>query len=477
MTQDTLDGLLRATVGEFGGRPAIHDIHGTMTWAELDEAVDRRVGALTALGVGRGSALGISLPNSREFIELFLAVGRLGGSAVSVNPALRPEELDNYLAPSEVALVVSRDPGPIAARAKGWPTRPMVIAPDDAAFESRAAKPGTDNSVQPGDRVAIGFSSGSTGWPKRIPKTQGNLAAESLHFKARVGLTPDDTILGVAPFFHAAGLGNVVQASVGSGASMVLLERFERFAALEVLAEHRVTVFPGVPLMFEALARTRRTGDTDLGSLRLLFAGGAPLDRAVVEGFKERTGLMVNQQYGCTEAGSVSIDLGSDPAVPSTYVGRPFDGYELRILEDGGIWFSGPSVTPGYLDGADPDAFWGGGFETGDLGYLDDDGGLHITGRTKLFISTAGFKVDPAEVEGVIERHDMVQEAVVVGVEGRGSEQIVKAVVVQRGEVDRNQIIEHCREQLADFKVPKIVEFIDEIPRSPVGKILRKDLL
>jgi long-chain acyl-CoA synthetase len=212
--------------------------------------------------------------------------------------------------------------------------------------------------------------------------------------------------------------------------------------------------------------------DADLSSLRLCFSAGTALPRAVFDAFGERFGVPVRQHYGCTEAGSLTANLDADPEAGFETVGKPMGPVEIRIIE-GEVAVRSPALTSGYsgMEELNREAFRDGFFLTGDLGYLDEEGRLTLTGRKKLLIEVGGYKVDPIEVQDVIEAHPEIREAVVVG------DDIVKAVVVSDDHLGEGDVIGYCQERLANYKVPRIVEFRDEIPRSPLGKVLRKYLV
>jgi long-chain acyl-CoA synthetase len=325
-------------------------------------------------------------------------------------------------------------------------------------------------------------------------RTQANLAHEANQLYETVRITEDDVILTVVALFHAHGLGNCLLAAVRSGASIVPLEEFQRDAVLGALEKERVSIFPGVPFIFHTLAETRRAADVDMSSLRLCFSAGAPLSRETFELFLGRLGHPVRQLYGCSEAGSVTINLDEDVIGTAASVGRPMKGIDLvvegergeglRPGETGEIRFSSPALAARYVD-AGPEGERGlhnGWFRTGDVGHLDESGNLFVTGRTTLFISTSGYKVDPFEVEAVLRGHPGVGDVVVVGAKGARGAEVVKAVVVpssSAGDGDRlrRELLELCRARLAVYKVPRLVELRDEIPRSPLGKILRKYLV
>jgi long-chain acyl-CoA synthetase len=325
-------------------------------------------------------------------------------------------------------------------------------------------------------------------------RTAAQLAAEADAFYDTVGVTEHDVILGLVALFHSHGLGNALLASVRSGAALVLLPSFQRDAVLAAIERERVSVFPTVPFIGQTLAETRRAERAETGSLRLCFTAGAPLARETFDLWGARFGIPLRQLYGCSEAGSVTINLDDDVDATAASVGRPMKGIELAVVrpdgepcapgESGEVSFASPAATTRY-EGLDPEAnaasFVGGWFRTGDLGHLDAGGNLHVTGRTKLFISTSGYKVDPFEVEDVLRRHPLVADVVVVGAAGSAGDQVVKAVVVPRDGADeralRTDLLALCRAELAVHKVPRVVEFRDEIPKSPLGKILRKYLV
>jgi len=488
---------LAATVARSGTRPALVDggAGRRLTWDELAEAVERRAAALAGRDIGPGHALAIVLPNDTDFVVTFLACQRLGALAVPLNPLFTVAELGRHLAGCPVrGIVTTAEQAPAVAEwaagaLAGRGTWVAVAAGlDDGVTGSAPPTPGGADGP-----ALYAFSSGSTGTPKGMVRTRGQLAAEADAFYDTVGVGEGDVILGVVALFHAHGLGNALLASVRSGAALVLLPAFRRDETLAAIEGERVTIFPTVPFVAQTLAETRRAAAADTGSLRLCFTAGAPLARETFDLWGQRFGTPLRQLYGCSEAGSVTINL-DDADATATSVGRPMKGIDLAVVhedgtscapgESGEITFASPAATSGY-DGLSPEAnaesFAGGWFRTGDLGHLDAAGNLYVTGRSKLFISTAGYKVDPFEVEDVIRRHPAVADVVVVGAAGSLGEEVVKAVVVHTDVPDdrqlRHDLLALCRAELAVHKVPRIVAFRAEIPRSPLGKILRKYLV
>ncbi|MGH8773895.1 MAG: class I adenylate-forming enzyme family protein [Jiangellaceae bacterium] len=483
--------MLASTVERFASRPALVESSRRRSWGEVAVDVERRSASLAARGVGPGDAVAIVLGNDADFVTTFLAAVSLGAVAVPLNPLFTPAELGRHLQECDVAGVVTTPALRPAVTDWAAGSRGVWLAEASALDSAGSAAPAACRPEQP---ALHAFSSGSTGMPKGIVRTQANLAHEANQFFDTVGVGEDDVILTSIALFHAHGLGNCVLAAVRSGACLVLLDPFRRDEALGAIERERVTVFPAVPFLVHTLAETRRAARAGTGSLRLCFTAGAPLSRETFDLFRERLGVPVRQLYGCSEAGSVTINLDDDAAGTAASVGRPMKGIDLRVVGENGetcgpggtgeVIFASPALAAGYVGGASDanDAFRDGWFRTGDLGHLDEAGNLFVTGRTKLFISTSGYKVDPFEVENVLRRHAAVADVVVVGTEGPLGDEIVKAVVVrtQGGSDDdtlRGELVASCRAQLAVYKVPRMVEFRFEIPRSPLGKILRKYLV
>jgi long-chain acyl-CoA synthetase len=368
----------------------------------------------------------------------------------------QPDE-DRPLAPASFAagssgLVLTRWPGP-----------------------PRPARPAT--TPVPGDVALVAASSGTTARPHLVARTHENLWWEAENFWSSARLGSDDVVLGVVPLSHAHGLGNALLAALRAGASLLLRPRFLRRQMLDVLAHERVTVFPAVPFMLRMLAATDRRRRWDLSALRLCLSAGAPLPLEVFHAFRERFGVRARQLYGLTEAGSVACDLAPIDHVDPATVGRPL-GTVVVTIEDQ----AGHALPPGELGEivVRSAAVEGGAtraLRTHDLGRLDADGTLTITGRTSLFINTAGNKVDPAEVEAVLRAHPAVAEVAVFGLAAAHDDQVVAAAVVLASPVGADALRAHCRELLAPHKIPRVLTFRDALPRSPLGKVLIGQLL
>jgi long-chain acyl-CoA synthetase len=436
-------------------------IHGDrrITHEELLSRVECVAEALQERGVRSGDAVGLVLPNGPGFVTAFLAITGIGAIVVPLNPQFKVDELAFCLNACGARHVLADD-GDIEA---------MVEAGSHSPISPRLAE----------ETFVYQFSSGSTGRPKRLARTHSNLWAEAEGYS---WISSDDRLFCAIPLFHTYGMGCCLVAAVRNGATLVFLDSsypflLSRTRALELLERESVTVFPGVPFHFRHLADA--PVDADLSALRLCFSAGTALTQDVFDAFLKRFEIPVRQLYGCTEAGTLTVNLEPDPIATAASVGTPNAMVRVRVDGDE-IVVSSPAMTRGYSD--DPElterAFRDGWFHTGDLGWLDDAGRLYVTGRRKLLIEVAGHKVDPIEVEDVLSVHPNVREAVVVGVPaGASGEESVKAVIVPANGVHERDVIEFCQQRLANFKVPRIIEFRDEIPRSPLGKILRKYLV
>jgi long-chain acyl-CoA synthetase len=433
-------------------------------------------------------------------VASYYAISALGAIVVPVNPAFKQDELEFYFRQSGVRAVISdeRSAGVCERIVAAW-DEPAKVIPTSAAhgqaltldmlMQSEPAKLEPRSADEP---LVYMFSSGSTGRPKRVARTHGQLRGESEYYDW-MGITSEDNIFCTIPLFHTYGMGCCMLAATRTGATHVILEDpnpflLRRQRAMELIEAERVTIYPGVPFNFRLMAEAPQSAD--MSSIRLAFSAGTALPRPFFDGFLDKFGVPVRQLYGCTEAGTLTANLDEDPVATFEAVGKPVDGVEVLIEDEEGqlvppdtvgeIAVRSPGLTSGYVDMPDLNrqAFRDGFFLSGDLGKLDEDGRLTITGRKKLLIEVGGYKVDPIEVEDVVIAHPKVAEAVVVGVETKvQGEELVKAVVVPSDEMDERDLIGFCQQRLANFKVPQVVEFREEIPKSPLGKILRKYLI
>jgi long-chain acyl-CoA synthetase len=493
-------GLVERAASQHPTRVAL--VHGDeqVRYETLHEQVGRAAAALTEIGVTAGERVALVLDSTPDFAVAFFAVGRCGGVAVPLDPVLSGPELEFYFHESGVrAAVVEPRLVPVARRAAEQSSASIdVLVLGDGRRGARSLRElGGDTSssrdAEQDDDAIYQYSSGSTGRAKRVPRTHRQLLDEVESYAGAIALTPDDAVLGLVPLHHTYGLGCCLLASVHSGAALVLPEDRQPFVlrrarTLELIERSGATVVPGVPAQFRLLADAKGAGR--LPAVRLVLSAAAALPRATFDAFHEAFELPVRQLYGCTETGALTVNLDPDPVATAGSVGLPLRGVRVAIhdaagdaIEDGRIGdvaVSSVGMTRGYAgEGeAERQSFRDGWFSTGDRGRLDEDGRLFLTGRTKLLIDVAGRKVDPIEVEDVLATHPRVREVVGVGTAtGVEGEERVKAVVVPDGRCDERELRRFCAERLAGYKVPETVEFRDEIPRSPVGTILRNNLV
>jgi long-chain acyl-CoA synthetase len=461
-------------------------------YGELVERIERLAAGLSARGIRAGDAVALVLDNHPWCVVSMHAVTGLGAVVVPVNPAFKQAELEFAFRECDVRAVIAEDRtvGVCERIVAGFEHPVEVIATTSShgagVTLDMVAEAGSPSRLEPraDDEVFLyQFSSGSTGRPKRVPRTHGQVRAEQDLYAATFGSDPDDRVFCAVPLFHAWGMGSCLLWPARAGATTVMLDDpnpflLRRQRALELLEGERVTIFPGVPFHFRLLAEA--PARADLSSVRLCLSAGTALSRPSFEAFGERFGVLVRQLYGTTETGMISANLDPDPVGTFESVGVPPAPVEIRIDEEDEVLVRSPTTTDGYsgLDELNAEAFRDGFFHTGDLGRLDDEGRLFLTGRKKLFVDVGGYKVDPIEVQDVLAEHPKVQEAVVVGARGeREGEELVKAVVVPSEECDDGELIAFCKERLANFKVPQVVEFRAEIPKSTMGKVLRKYLV
>jgi len=485
-----------------------------MSYQELDAKVRGLSKGLSSIGVSQGDCVALLLPNCAEFAISFYAVTKLNGIVLTLNHLFKAEEISYYLDDSNVKIIITDSKrADICLSILNSLSKKIELVvvdqvqPSTKYFYDLIFPESTD--VQEGALPFQGdalyqYSSGSTGRPKRVCRTQKALYHELINFTETVKVTPSDNIFCMVPLYHSHGLDNCLLAATCNGATLVILEQslqngvavevpffFRVPRILDLIKTERITILPGVPYIFNAMVQTPASAPVDLSTLRLCFSAGNFLDKNVFDKFLHQFRVPVRQLYGCTEAGAICINLDENTKETWDSVGAPLKNVEVKIVDEhevelgvgtsGEIVIKSQTITTGYnnLPELNQEVFKDGAFFTGDLGKIDQAGRVYIIGRKKILIDTGGRKVDPLEIEDILITHPKVKEAVVVGVKGSQANEIVKAVIVlkESEECDSKEIFSYCKERLADFKVPKLVEFRDEIPKSPLGKILRKALV
>ena len=487
----TMNDIFLESVRRFSGRPAIIDGERTLTYSELGEAVESLAAFLALRGVGKGDKVAILLPNSAEFAAAFYASVLLGAVSVPINNLCKEDEIRFYVTDSGARVLLTDAALKMTAeRAVSESGAGVaVVRGEGADWGAGAAETGNlaAAEVKPDADAIYLYSTGSTGKPKRVARTHQNLAALAENHSDTAGFGDTDRVLFVVPLSHTYAFGNFIS-SVRGGAASVMLEQFNRNGVLDVLESEAVTIFPAVPVMLDALAGTFTPEEKDLSGLRLAISAGAPLRAETFRKFHERFSIYPRQLYGSTETGVISINLADDIENRAASVGRPVNQVIVKVFGDGGeeletgaegeLAVRSPSMTRGY-DGLPEETekvFRNGYYFTGDLGKIDAEGYIYITGRRKFFINAGGYKVDPAEVENVLLNMPGITEAAVLGVEDKSGKEHVKAVLVSERPVTAGEVAAHCRGSLADYKIPLAIEFRDALPRSPAGKVLKEQL-
>jgi len=467
------------------------------TFAELRGGAHKVAGGLVADGFEKGDVLAILSPNIPEYAILFLGVALAGGTVTTLNPTYTVEEIEHQLTDSGARYLVTIELFLETARAaaEGTGIQEIFVIGDTAGarsfFELLLADPiPRQVEVDPAeDVVVLPYSSGTTGLPKGVELTHRNLVANLTQTVPAATVDEDDVILAVLPFFHIYGMQVLMNGVLFHGAKTVTMPRFDVAEFLQIIQDHRITRIAAVPPIVLALAKHPMVEDYDLSSLVQVGSGAAPLSADVERLAAARTGAEIVQGYGLTETSPVT-----HTAIPETYkagsigvlvpntevrVVDPETGQDLDANQPGELWIRGPQVMKGYLN--NPEATTAsideeGWFKTGDIGLVDEDGSWYITDRLKELIKYKGFQVAPAEVEAVLLTHPAVADAAVIGIPDEEAGEVPKAFIVlkQGHEASPEEIVAHVSEHLAHFKRPGEVEYLEEIPKSLSGKILRR---
>lgn len=471
----TVSTLLAAAAIDASSRVLVEDEHVALSGADLAARVASAAARLVEAGLGAGDRVALWLANSVGFVEAFLGVLACGADAFVLAPVAPPAEVQRALqATTTRALVGAGDvaavaPAGVAALTSGIDG--LTIA---RALPAHGAAP---RAPRPSDPAFVAYSSGTTGHAHLVIRTQENLWWEAENIAITTGLGPRDAILGIVPLSHSYGLGNALLTSLRTGARLVLRPRFLRRQTLDLLAAGSITMFPTVPFMARMLATTDTRRRWDLSSLRLCISAGAPLTRDVYDAFLERFAIPIRQLYGLTEAGDVALNMAPAAEIDPASVGRPIGNVAVTIEDAGGAEV--PRGEAGEIVVRSGSAMGGTAqpLHTHDQGRWTARGDLVITGRTSLFINSAGNKVNPTEVEAALRIHPGVADVAVFGVAAPHGDQHVHAVVVQRTPCTADELRVHCGTLLASYKVPRVVTFRDSLPRSPLGKVLIGRLL
>jgi long-chain acyl-CoA synthetase len=523
--------LLDDAARDFPSAPALHFQGRTVSYAQLAEQAWRFAGALAGLGVGKGTKVGLVLPNCPQVVIAFFGALRLGAVVVQNNPLYTERELGHQLGDAGVDVVICLDLAYErikAVREQGairevvvtslldeLPAVRRVIAPYTRRGKATAAAIGKDEPVRrwrdlvagattrageaevdpAGDIALLQYTGGTTGSSKGVMLSHGNLRANTEQVRAWF---PDadpgrEVMMAVLPFFHAYGLTVCLLLGVRLGAALVLLPRFDLDQVMAAIDRHRPTLFPGVPTMYIAINNEVAKGGHDLSSIKACLSGAAPLPLEVAERFERYSGGRLVEGYGLSECSPVALANPIYGKRKAGTIGMPLPDTLARVVdatdpdraapsgEPGELAIKGPQVMRGYWNRSEESAqvLRDGWLLTGDMATMDDEGYFQIVDRKKDLIIAGGFNVYPREVEEVLYEHPKIEEVSVAGVPDNYRGEVVKAFVVLRPgeEATTEEIRTFAKERLAAYKVPRAVEFRDELPKTMIGKVLRRALV
>ena len=472
---------------------AIRMDDAVVTYGELDDAAARLTALLQADGLEPGDRVGVMLPNVPEFAVAYYGVLQAGGIVVPMNPLLKAREVGYYLRDSGARnlIVWHLAAAEVAPGAKAAGVRLRVVDPGAFRELLDSAAPAVGIVARaPEDTAVLLYTSGTTGRPKGAELTHGNLHRNAaIVASTLLRLGPDDVIMGCLPFFHAFGQTCCLNAAVASGSTVTLIPRFDAQATLAAIARERATVFEGVPTMYSALLEQARHDTADASSLRVCVSGGAALPVEVLHSFEEKFGCMILEGYGLSETSPcASFNHPGRERKPGS-IGTPIDGVEFRLIDGEGkdaddigeIAIRGHNIMKGYWQrpAETEAAFADGWFRTGDIGRVDSDGYYYIVDRKKDLIIRGGFNVYPREVEEVLYEHPAVREAAVIGLPHQSlGEEIGAAVVLAGGaSATPRELRDFVKQRIAPYKYPRHIWLVDELPKGPTGKILRREIV
>jgi long-chain acyl-CoA synthetase len=480
----------RAVCREAGARPAVVEAGVSVDYAALGAWSEAVAVRLHRSGIRDGAPVAIMLPNSAAFIASFFGVARIGALAVPLNPGYRRQELEYYLGDTRPgAVIVSATTAPRVQEALETAAVSPLLLQLEGPGECELLDAG---EARNGDIPAAGdhpllllYTSGSTGPPKRVIRSDAVVCDEVAALRRLFAITAEDRFLGAAPFFHVNGLVRSMLNAMLSGAALYPIASFSRREVLRLIQESRLTFFGGVPHMFALLAQPPHREAVRLDSLRIVFSSSAPLLGPDNEAFRAVYGMPIRQLYGSTETGTISYNDHPRIAENLESVGRGLPGVLLEVRDDEGrpvshgtegeIHVASPFAARDYE--GNPEAtrrsFREQWYLSGDLGCLDAGGYLRLTGRKSLMINRGGFKVNPYEVEEALRKHPKIADVVVGAAAGRHGDDIVCAMVVVREACSVEDLIGHCRRHIADYKIPSRIEFRDALAKTASGKIRR----
>ncbi|WP_335999214.1 long-chain-fatty-acid--CoA ligase [Halorientalis halophila] len=504
------------TVAAYPEQPAISFRETEVPYEAFWHRTGQLAAALADAGVEPGDRVGVYLPNLPQFVTSYYGVLRAGGAVVPMNPQYKAREISHMLEDSEATAVIAlADLVPFVREVQDDTDVEQIVSVGGDAdgateFDAFLADEPMETVERADDDVAAQpYTSGTTGTPKGVLLTHRNLGWMSRHaddiMEEKMG--PEDKLLGVLPLFHIYGMTVVMNAGLYNGSTYYPLPEWDAQEALSLIEDERLTIMHGVPAMYNDVINQPNAGDYDLSSLRFVNSGGSSCPIEVIDRFEEIYGVPLNEGYGLTETSPIT-HANRPGARRKGSIGQPIPGVDAKIVngdfeemprvesgpieEDeydldeivGEVVVSGPNVMKGYhgRPGANEEAFtevdgktW---FHTEDLGYWDEENFFYVIDREKHMIVTGGYNVYPREIEELLFEHEAVADAAVVGIPDERRGETVKAFVVPKPDADvtPEEIKQYCLEYLAEYKHPREVEFVEELPRTTTGKVQKFEL-
>jgi long-chain acyl-CoA synthetase len=489
-----LASIVTESAARVPDNPAVRLGEHALTYGELDERSARLATLLRAKGLEPGDRVGVMLPNVLEFPIAYYGVLRAGGVVVPMNVLLKRREIAFYLEDSGAKLLLAWHGFAEEARGGAEEAGAELIEVEPASFAAALAE------HEPADGLAdtaaeetavILYTSGTTGKPKGAELTHENLHRNAdVSSRTTCEIAAGDVVFGGLPLFHSFGQTVSMNASLMVGACLTLVPKFDPAEALATMQRDGVTHFYGVPTMYGALLHHPERESYDTSSLRTCITGGASMPVEVLRGFEDAFGAIVLEGYGLSETSPVACSNHPDKDRKPGSIGTPLEGVEMKVVDEddnevargevGEIVIRGHNIMRGYWQRPDAtaEAMRGGWFHSGDMAKVDEEGYFYIVDRKKDLIIRGGYNVYPREVEEVLYEHPKIREAAVLGVpHDEWGEEIGAAVVLHEGEqLDPEEVSAYVKERIAAYKYPRIVWFLEELPKGPTGKILKREI-
>jgi long-chain acyl-CoA synthetase len=478
---------------EHGDRTALKLDEVEVSYAQLDEATKRAAALLRSKGFEPGDRVGIMLPNVPYFPIAYYGVLRAGGIVVPMNVLLKGREVTFYLDDPDAKVLFAWHDFIDAARTGAEQTGTELIAVEPGKFEQLLGDQDPADEVvdrADDDTAVILYTSGTTGKPKGAELTHSNLLKNTEVIRDLADVSPDDVVLGALPLFHSFGQTCGLNGTISAGGTLSLIPRFDPGKALEIIQGDRVTIFQGVPTMYTAMLNHPDKGSFDVSSLRLCVSGGSAMPVEVLRGFEDAFDCKVLEGYGLSETSPVASFNHADRERKPGTIGTPVEGVDMKVVDEDGnevkqgevgeIVIRGHNVMKGYLNRPDAtaEAIKNGWFHTGDMGQVDEEGYFSIVDRKKEMIIRGGYNVYPREIEEVLYEHPAVQEAAVIGIpDDKMGEEVGAAVVLKEDQsCEESELRDYVKGEVAGYKYPRKVWFVDELPKTATGKILKREI-